>query len=145
MTMPIDPVPSTLSTKLHIPPLRADALRRSRLIQRLEDGVHEGRTLTLISAPAGFGKTTLITAWLQQSQRQAAWLSLDDGDNDPSAWLWLKRGHIEAVERWAHSHLPNQGTGPPRRALDELVRRDVDYVRASRGGFYRYGADEFSR
>lgn len=82
-TMPTDPALSTLSTKLHVPPLRADALQRARLIQRLSDGAREGRTLTLISAPAGFGKTTLITAWLQQDQSKVAWLSLDDSDNDP--------------------------------------------------------------
>ena len=81
--MPTDQPLSTLSTKLHIPPPRADALLRTRLVQRLENGVREGRTLTVISAPAGFGKTTLISAWLQHSQRQAAWLSLDQSDNDP--------------------------------------------------------------
>ncbi len=63
--------------------LRADALQRARLVQRIEDGAREGRTLALISAPAGFGKTTLITAWLQHANRACAWLSLDDGDNDP--------------------------------------------------------------
>src|SRR5512136_517470 len=83
MTMPTNPPLSPLSTKLHIPPPRADALWRARLLQRLETGAREGRALTLISAPAGFGKTTLISAWLQQSQRQAAWLSLDQSDNDP--------------------------------------------------------------
>jgi LuxR family transcriptional regulator, maltose regulon positive regulatory protein len=82
-TMPTDQPLSTLSTKLHMPPPRADALLRSRLIERLETGAREGRTLTLISAPAGFGKTTLISAWLQQSQRPAAWFSLDQSDNDP--------------------------------------------------------------
>jgi LuxR family maltose regulon positive regulatory protein len=80
--MPTDLPLSTLSTKLHMPALRADALLRARLIQRLETGAREGRTLMLVSAPAGFGKTTLISAWLQQSQRRAAWLSLDQSDND---------------------------------------------------------------
>ncbi len=74
---------ATLATKLHVPPLRAEAVARERLIQRVEDGVRDGRALTLISAPAGFGKTTLISAWLQASGRAAAWFSLDDGDNDP--------------------------------------------------------------
>ena len=61
-----------------------------RLIQRLEDGARENRTLMVISAPAGFGKTTLISAWLQQNQRQAAWLSLDQSDNDPIRfWRYL--------------------------------------------------------
>src|SRR5512136_2429744 len=74
---------SPVSTKLHLPPLRADAVLRMRLLERLETGAREGRTLTLISAPAGFGKTTLISAWLQHGLRQSAWLSLDTSDNDP--------------------------------------------------------------
>jgi len=81
--MPTDQPLSLLSTKLHLPPLRADAVLRMRLLERLETGARAGRTLTLISAPAGFGKTTLISAWLQHSRRQSAWLSLDTGDNDP--------------------------------------------------------------
>ncbi len=74
---------ATLATKLHSPSLRADAVTRARIIQRLDNGAREGRTLTLVSAPAGFGKTTLISAWLQYSERTAAWFSLDTGDNDP--------------------------------------------------------------
>ena len=95
--MPIDQPLSTLSTKLHMPPVRADMLLRARLIERLESGAHEGRTLTLISAPAGFGKTTLISAWLQQSQRQSAWLSLDQSDTDPIRfWRYV----IAALQTW---------------------------------------------
>src|SRR5439155_7480097 len=58
---------------------------RARLIERLNDGLH--RKLTLISAPAGFGKTTLVGEWLASCERPAAWLSLDEGDNDPARFL----------------------------------------------------------
>jgi LuxR family transcriptional regulator, maltose regulon positive regulatory protein len=74
-----------LTTKLYIPPPRPNVVVRSRLIARLNDGVH--RRLTLISAPAGFGKTTLASAWLAGCGRPAAWLSLDDADNDPTRFL----------------------------------------------------------
>lgn len=69
-----------LSTKLYIPPPRPNAIPRPRLIGRLNAGLH--RKLTLVSAPAGFGKTTLVSAWIGGCGRQAAWLSLDDADND---------------------------------------------------------------
>src|SRR5690242_5060030 len=72
-----------LATKLYIPPPRPDAVPRPRLIERLNEGMR--RKLTIICAPAGFGKTTLVSAWvvgLQVSDRQVAWLSLDEGDND---------------------------------------------------------------
>lgn len=74
-----------LATKLYIPPLRSKVVRRRRLIERLNEGLH-GK-LTLISAPAGFGKTTLISEWIAQSERPTAWLSLDEGDNDPARFL----------------------------------------------------------
>lgn len=70
-----------LQTKLHMPPLRAELVRRSRLTDRLED--QPGRKLTLISAPAGFGKTTLAGCWLAQQAKPVAWVSLDENDNDP--------------------------------------------------------------
>ena len=74
-----------LATKLYIPPLRPNVVIRPRLIERLNKGLH--RKLTLISAPAGFGKTTLVSAWVAGCDRQVAWLSLDEGENDPTRFL----------------------------------------------------------
>jgi LuxR family maltose regulon positive regulatory protein len=74
-----------LATKLFIPRLRPHVVSRPRLIERLNEGLH--RKLTLISAPAGFGKTTLVSQWLAGGARPAAWLSLDEGDNDPTRFL----------------------------------------------------------
>ena len=94
-----------LATKLYIPPLRPNLVLRPRLIERLNAGLH--RKLTLISAPAGFGKTTLVSAWIHQNAElgmrnaeyqntpysafrtpnSVAWLSLDEGDNDPARFL----------------------------------------------------------
>ena len=69
-----------LQTKLYIPPSHPGLVPRPRLIGRLDEGLQ--RKLTLISAPAGFGKTTLVSHWLHQSKVTAAWLSLDESDND---------------------------------------------------------------
>lgn len=74
-----------LATKLYIPPPRPKAVHRSRLIEQLNKGQH-GK-LTLISAPAGFGKTTLASEWVNTCGRPAAWLSLDEGDNELSRFL----------------------------------------------------------
>ena len=78
-----------LVTKLHAPPRRGDAVRRPRLLEQLSLGLD--CPLTLISAPAGFGKTTLVSAWVHQGAApppdpglfDAAWLALDPEDNDP--------------------------------------------------------------
>jgi len=79
-----------LSTKLFIPPSRPDLVIRTRLIEQLNAGLH--RKLSLISAPAGFGKTTLVSEWVRAmggatSPVAIAWLSLDDGDNDITRFL----------------------------------------------------------
>lgn len=84
-----------LETKLYIPPIRPEIVHRPRLIEHLYQGLH--RKATLISAPAGFGKTTLLAEWsnllvLQARNetakaRKIAWLSLDRGDNDPKRFL----------------------------------------------------------
>jgi LuxR family maltose regulon positive regulatory protein len=74
-----------LATKLYIPPPRPKVVYRSRLIERLNEGLR--RKLTLISAPAGFGKTTLVSEWVAGCERPVAWLSLDEGDNNPTRFL----------------------------------------------------------
>lgn len=74
-----------LATKLYIPPPRPKVVRRPRLVERLNEGLR--CKLTLISAPAGFGKTTLLSEWIAGSERPVAWLSLDEGDNDPTRFL----------------------------------------------------------
>ena len=86
--------PPLLSTKLHIPPPRANLVSRPRLLARLDEGVHQDRKLTLVSAAAGFGKTTLLSEWLHRhrsgevaSPLRVAWLSLDESDNDLPRFL----------------------------------------------------------
>ena len=76
-----------LATKLYIPPPRSKIVLRPRLIERLNEGLSSGRKLTLISASAGFGKTTLVSEWVACCGRPVAWLSLDEGDNDPKGFL----------------------------------------------------------
>ncbi len=80
-----------LATKLYIPPLRKNVVSRPRLIERLNEGLCRdqgiGPQLTLISAPAGFGKTTLVSAWAAGCDRRIAWLSLEEGDSDPARFL----------------------------------------------------------
>jgi hypothetical protein len=76
-----------LATKLYIPPPRPKIVPRPRLLERLTEGLSSGYKLTLISASAGFGKTTLVSEWVAGCDQKAAWLSLDEGDNDPTR-LW---------------------------------------------------------
>jgi len=76
-----------LATKLYIPLPRPKIVVRPRLIERLNEGLSSSRKLTIISASAGFGKTTLISEWVASCGQPVAWLSLDEGDNDPTIFL----------------------------------------------------------
>lgn len=73
-----------LATKTHIPTLRGTLVKRPHLIQRLNDGIAQNCRLTLVSAPAGFGKTTLLSEGIVSwgSRARVAWVSLDEGDDD---------------------------------------------------------------
>lgn len=71
-----------LKTKLTIPPLKQDIIKRSQLLEMLNNGLSQ--KLILVSAPAGYGKTTLLLQWIHSlDYRNSAWLSLDAYDNDP--------------------------------------------------------------
>ncbi|MEE4354607.1 MAG: LuxR C-terminal-related transcriptional regulator [Desulfatiglans sp.] len=70
-----------LRTKLYVPQPRPDLVQRTHLIDQMNKGINH--KLTLISAPAGFGKTTLLSEWISQSEMPATWISLDKSDNDP--------------------------------------------------------------
>lgn len=85
-----------LETKFHVPAWRADGVARPRLLDQLHGGLCKRHKLTLISAPAGYGKTTLIAEWIAMPPpalplHKIAWLTLDEADNEPTRFLryWL--------------------------------------------------------
>ncbi|MCK4901419.1 MAG: hypothetical protein KAS38_21735, partial [Anaerolineales bacterium] len=85
--------PVFLQTKLQRPRLDDDLVSRPRLIEQINRGLE--RPLTLISAPAGFGKTTLLSAWLQEQYVHSSWISLDETDDDPRIFL---RYFVKAIQ-----------------------------------------------
>ncbi len=91
-----------LTTKFYVPPIRPELVPRPRLIERLNAGLH--RKLTLISAAAGFGKTTLVSEWLAGCERPVAWLSLDEEDKDPLRFLAYLIAALQTIA-------PNLGKG----------------------------------
>jgi len=95
---------SILATKLYIPPPQAKVVLRPRLIEQLNKGLFSSHRLTLISAPAGFGKSTLVSEWIMSSGRPAAWLLLGENDNDPARFLIYLIGALQKIS-------PNLGAG----------------------------------
>jgi ATP/maltotriose-dependent transcriptional regulator MalT len=89
--------PVIVETKLARPPVRGEHVARGDLLERLDEGA--ARKLTLLTAPPGFGKTTLLTEWvLVDEGRAVAWLSLDDDDNDPARFLSYVVAALRTVE-----------------------------------------------
>lgn len=93
-----------LTTKFYAPPHQPRLVVRPRLIEKLNEGLRASRRLTLISAPAGFGKTTLVGEWAAGCGRPVAWLSLDEADNDPTRFLTYL---VSALQ----TSMPNIGEG----------------------------------
>ena len=87
MTIPL------LSTKLYLAPPRPNLVPRPHLLDRMDEGLRQGSRLTLVSAPAGYGKSMLAAAWLHKLSAaglpaaRVSWLSLDENDNDPVRFL----------------------------------------------------------
>src|SRR5262245_54345839 len=74
-----------ITTKVSVPPLRPGLVERPRLLTLLDEAA--ARSLALVAAPAGFGKSTQVAAWLRDRRQPAAWLSIDQNDNDPARFL----------------------------------------------------------
>ena len=109
---PVDPL---LATKLHVPRPRPHLVHRPCLIQRLQQGME--RALILISAPVGFGKSTLLSDWLASSAIPAAWLSLEPQDNEPARFLsYLLAAlqtydpHLGTIRQTLHHQPPSMET-----------------------------------
>jgi LuxR family transcriptional regulator, maltose regulon positive regulatory protein len=113
-----------LATKLYTPPSRPKVVLRPRLFERLNEGLRQsqgfGRKLTLISAPAGFGKTTLVSEWVADCERgdpgvRFAWLSLDERDNDPTRFLTYLVAALQSIEANVGAGVPGvlQAPQPP--------------------------------
>jgi LuxR family maltose regulon positive regulatory protein len=125
-----------LATKLYIPPRPPKVVLRAHLLERLNEGLH--RKLTLIAAPAGCGKTTLLSEWvagLQVSNRPVAWLSLDAEDSDPARFLTYLVAALRTIA-------PNIGEGvlgvlesPQPPAMEPVLTALLNEITAMPAGF----------
>ncbi|MBN1995458.1 MAG: tetratricopeptide repeat protein [Anaerolineae bacterium] len=123
---------STISTKLHVPVAPPSLVQRPRLMQQLNQSIQY--KLVLVSAPAGFGKTTLLSDWSQRSEWPVAWVSLDAADNDPiHFWSYVITAldkldadleHILDLLRAAHTDITYHLTG----LINALAAISDDFV-----------------
>jgi LuxR family maltose regulon positive regulatory protein len=125
-----------LTTKLYIPPPRPNLVPRPRLVARMDEGLRADRKLTLIAAPAGFGKTTLATEWLYSTGKavsscSVAWLSLDEGDNDPTrffTYLIAALRQLDASVGQATQSLLGSPQMPPTESLVTTLVNDITAI-----------------
>lgn len=121
-----------LSTKLYIPPIQSSLVQRPRLVQHLENGYQSGKLVTLVSAPAGFGKTTVIREWITDKDfgKSFGWLSLDDGDNDPVRFLTYLVAAIQKVNAEVGQSILtslNSSQIPPLMDLVETLINEISF------------------
>ncbi len=124
-----------LATKLYIPPPRPKAVLRPPLIERLNEGLTLSRKLTLISAPAGFGKTTLVSEWVAGCQRSTAWLSLDEGDNDPRRFLTYLVAALQTVESHIGKGVMNVLQSPQPPSIESILTTLLNEITAFPNNF----------
>src|ERR1700750_538837 len=101
-----------LATKLQVPRSRPGLVPRRRLADQLEEGLNRG--LVLVAAPAGYGKSVLLSEWVRGMTQPVAWLSLDGGDNDPVRFWRHVLAALDMVRPGiAERGSPLAGAGPP--------------------------------
>ncbi|MCB0036091.1 MAG: hypothetical protein KDE51_18805 [Anaerolineales bacterium] len=108
-----------LTTKLHIPKPRPQVIKRQQLLNQLSNGSH-GK-LTLISAPAGFGKTTVVSTWIQSATRPVAWLSLDEEDSDLARFLTYFIAALQTIKPEIGANFSNLTQAPQLPSLKSLL------------------------
>jgi LuxR family maltose regulon positive regulatory protein len=112
---------TVLQTKLIIPLLHPNLVPRSRLTNQIEMGVQFGHKLTLVAAPAGFGKTTVVSAWVHQNRRKVAWFSLDEGDNEVTVfWAYVVASIRTVLPDFAETIFTALTASPPA-PLDSIL------------------------
>ena len=93
-----------LWTKLHIPQSKKNTVHRFNLYEKLDEGLN--RRLILVSAGAGFGKTTLMCDWVRKNEIPTAWFSIDESDNDPLEFLNILISSLQTIDKGiGHSSL----------------------------------------
>ncbi len=145
-----------LTTKLYVPLPRPNWVSRPHLIERLNTGVRQGQRLVLVSAPAGFGKTTLLSEWLHQAAEERqngtaagknsrpssrpsplrlAWLSLDEDDNDPIRFLAYLVAALRQIAPHIGDGILSAIQSPQARPLDSTLTSLINELVAIPSGF----------
>ena len=117
-----------LETKLHRPSLPPKRVQRPQIINRLNEGLESGRQITLVSAPAGFGKTICISEWVDGLDLPVAWLSLEAADDDPGRFFTYFVAALQMVEKNLGQEIEGilrAGQLPPSEIISTTLINDI--------------------
>jgi LuxR family maltose regulon positive regulatory protein len=121
-----------LTTRFELPALRPNLVARPRLIGHLNEGLSLSRRLTLVAAPAGFGKTTLIGEWIEAIDRPVAWLSIDEEINDPETFLSYLLAALQQADSQLGSEVQSLLGSPQPAPEQELVAALINDLSSSK-------------
>jgi LuxR family transcriptional regulator, maltose regulon positive regulatory protein len=128
----ISTMSNILATKMHRPARLPNRVPRPAILRRLEDGLAAGRQVMLVSAPAGFGKTTCVSEWLDTLQGwPVAWLSLDASDDDPGRFFTYLLASLQQVDEHIGQEIAgilHAGQLPPSEILLTTLINDIERV-----------------
>ncbi len=110
-----------LLTKLFVPSIRPNLVPRPQLVKQLNQKLNLGSKLTLLSAPAGFGKTSLVANWLNESDFQIAWLALDKDDNDQARFIAYLVAALQKANRENGKSVQPMLNSPQKPAMEMLI------------------------
>lgn len=117
-----------LLTKLYRPAVPVKYVQRPFLVQRLQEGLETGRQLTLVSAPAGFGKTTCVSEWVDTLALPVTWLSLDPADDDPGRFFTYLVAALQQVDETLGQEVEavlRAGQLPPIEGIRTTLSNDI--------------------
>jgi len=120
-----------LATKLYVPPPRPEMVSMPHLLRRLDEGLRLGHRLTLVSAPAGFGKTTLLSAWARSLQQPVSWLSLDEADDELHRFLTYLVAALQETDDHIGPAMQELWEAPGRLPVDGLVIGLINSIAAA--------------
>ena len=134
--MKVQPTPHLLATKLLAPLRRPDMVERQRLIQRLDTGVRQNHQLILVSAPAGYGKTTLVVDWLHQQPAPFHWLSLDEDDNDLLRFFSYVVAALQQIDSSLDDSTARLLASPPLPSAQAVAATLINYIASAATPFF---------
>lgn len=117
-----------LATKLRIPSIPQQRVVRSRLTQKLNEGLEAGRQIVIVSAPAGFGKTTCVIEWANGLAMPVAWLSLDAADDDPGKFFPYLIAALQGIDKAIGAEIESvlrSGETPSAEVISAVIINDV--------------------